>query len=47
MSPMIGPIAGGSVITVTGVNMNAYPVLGAYFGDSELPQLYAYALNYR
>lgn len=41
--PVSGPIAGNSTLTVTGVNMNVYPVLGAYFNDSELPTLYGYA----
>jgi IPT/TIG domain len=44
MSPVVGPIAGGSVITVTGVNLDMYPALGAYFNDPELPALYGYAL---
>lgn len=48
MSPVVGPIAGSSVITVTGNNLNVYPVLGAYFYDTELQILYGYALlNFR
>ena len=43
-----GILAGGALVTITGVRMNEYPVLGAHFisddDDDHLPALYGYAL---
>jgi len=43
-----GILAGGANLTITGVRMNEYPVLGAHFtseDDDDLPELYGYAEN--
>ena len=47
ISPVVGPMAGGSLVVVAGVDLNVYPALGAHFVDDQLPPLYGYALNSR
>lgn len=41
-----GILAGGALVTITGLRMDEYPVLGADFisDDDHLPPLYGYAL---
>ena len=39
-----GILAGGANVTIVGDRLDEYPVLGARFIDSELPELYAYAV---